>query len=138
MISSDTHTDLVLPRVVHRRKSYEDRTGLSSRAARITLKAVNAEFIYTEDGVLQRVWKPEEMQSYKNEDIRKWLLGNRVVEADTALQYVPPSAVKYAITKGWIRKDLQGRPFFWITKAAAIDLGLPKPVVSGVTCDFVK
>jgi hypothetical protein len=49
-----------------------------------------------------RVWKSSEMSSYTNADVTSCLADRVAVEPAEMLGTVPPSAVKYAVTKGWL------------------------------------
>jgi hypothetical protein len=87
------------------RKSYEDRTGLSTRAAKILIAAIHTKPATVEDdaGNVIRVWKSSEMSSYSNADIASCLKNRVAVEPNEMLGTVPPSAIKYAVTKeGWL------------------------------------
>jgi len=118
---------LALPRVAHKRFSYDVRSGSASRAGAIAFKAFNEAPVFDEDddGHLIRQWKPEELQRYTNEDIKNALRGRHVVELEDCLEYVPESAVKYAVTKGWLFKE---GFFYRVTRKAAAELELPRTV----------
>lgn len=118
---------LPLPTVAHKRASYEQRSGVCTRAAKIAAKAVTEKpvFVEDEDGHMMRQWKRSELQSYSNDDIKAALRLNRVVEAEDMLEFVPPSAIKYCVTKGWLVKA-ENAPFFFVTRKAASDLDLPR------------
>ena len=86
------------------RKSYADRTGMSSRAS-VTLAAAvvtKPESFEDDNGNTIRVWKSSEMSSYSNADIASCLVNRVAVEPNEMLGTVPPSAIKYAVTKGWL------------------------------------
>ena len=108
-----------------KRKSYAERSGMTSRSARILASAITEKPVFIEDadGHLIRQWKPEEMQRYGNDEIKSELRFRHVVELEDLLETIPPSAVKYCCSKGWLRKDAGG--WFLVTKKAAADLGLP-------------
>jgi len=108
------------------RKAYAARTGMLGRSARILAKAIveQPKFYEDEDGNRCRVWKPEESSSYSNADIALCLRNRVAVEPGEFLATVPPSAIKYAVTKGWIVKDALGG-FYRVTKKAAFELKLP-------------
>jgi hypothetical protein len=108
------------------RKSYADRTGMSSRAS-ITLAAAIVEKPKTfedEDGNVIRVWKSSEMSSYSNADIASCLVNRVAVEANEMLGTVPPSAIKYCVTKGWLAHN-EKKTLYRITLKGAIELDLP-------------
>ena len=64
------------------------------------------------------------MQSYTNEDMKRALSRRRAVERHELLEHVPPTAIGYMQTKGWIQRDPRGA-FFYVTRKAWLDLGLP-------------
>ena len=108
------------------RKSYADRTGMSSRAS-ITLAAAIVEKPKTfedEDGNVIRVWKSSEMSSYSNADIASTLRNRVAVEPNEMLGTVPPSAIKYCVTKGWLVPNAS-KTLYSVTLRGAVDLNLP-------------
>jgi hypothetical protein len=129
---------LALPRVARPRRSYEERTGLTSRAAKISLAAINdkPEFVEDEDGHRMRVWKTEELSSYSHQDIADALRGRHIVEREDLLETIPPSAIKYAVTKQWLRRDERGG-WFYVTDKAVFELRLPRQV-RGRRIQFAK
>jgi hypothetical protein len=116
---------LHLPTVAKKRSSWEQRSGTSSRAASILYRGFNeaVEFVEDEDGNAVRQW-PANMQSYTNEDMKRALSRRRAVERHELLEHVPPTAIGYMQTKGWIQRDPRGG-FFYVTRKAWLDLGLP-------------
>jgi hypothetical protein len=120
-------TAMPLPKVARRRSTWEQRTAVGSRAARILAKAATEKpvFIEDDDGHRMRQWKPEDLQRFTNDDIRRALRLNRTVEPESMLEFIPPSAIRYCQTKGWIVKDPKGA-FFWVTRRAAAELDLPR------------
>src|SRR5712691_9488015 len=98
---------LSLPKTVHKRSSYAARSGITARTARILAKAINERPTFSEDADGHRIrqWKPEEIQRYGNDDIKSALRFRHVVEAEELLETIPPSAIKYCVTKGWLRQD---------------------------------
>ena len=118
---------LPLPKVAHKRRSYDERTGRCTRAAKIAAKAAVEKpvFIEDEDGHRIRQWKPEEMRRYGNEQIIEALRLRTVVEPEEMLGFVPPPAIKYCVTKGWIAKAQVGG-FYHVTRKAAAELNLPR------------
>jgi hypothetical protein len=108
------------------RKSYADRTGMNSRAS-VTLAAAvvqKPESFEDGDGNTIRVWKSSEMSSYSNADIGSCLFNRLAIEPNEMLGTVPPSAIKYAVTKGWLIPNA-GKTLYRITLKGAIDLDLP-------------
>lgn len=116
-----------------KRRSYEVRTRANTAAASILAKAFNPDAKFAADGA--RVWAPEDMQRYKLEDIALALRGKRAVEFEELVEDVPPSAVKYAVTKGWLVKAAAG--FYCVTEKAASELRLPRKA-DGLTIRFLK
>jgi len=119
-------TVLKLTTIARKRSSYAVRSGMTGRAAKVLASAVNEkpEFYEDEDGNRIRVWKSSEMSSYSNADIADCLRNRVAVEAAEMLGTVPPSAIKYAVTKGWLVKDMLG-DFFRVTRKASFELKLP-------------
>ena len=108
------------------RKSYADRTGMSSRAS-VTLAAavvLKPETFEDDNGNTIRVWKSSEMSSYSNSDIASTLVNRVAVEPNEMLGTVPPSAIKYCVTKGWLIPNAD-KTLYRITLKGAIDLDLP-------------
>ena len=108
------------------RKSYEDRTGMNKRASVILAAAVfvRPEMKDDEDGNRVRVWKSSEMSSYSNADIASTLTNRVAVEPGDMLGTVPPSALKYAVTKGWLVPN-DNHTLYRVTLKGAIELDLP-------------
>jgi len=108
------------------RKSYADRTGMNSRASTTLAAAVvqKLESYEDADGNTIRVWKSSEMSSYSNADIASTLVNRVAVEPGEMLGTVPPSAIKYCVTKGWLIPNAD-KSLYRITLRAAIDLNLP-------------
>ena len=127
MARTSRKSGLALPRTAHKRFCYEVRSGSASRAGGIAFKAFNEvpEFVEDADGHLIRQWKPSELQTYTTDDIVQAVRGRHAVEAEDMLEYIPPSAIKYAVTKGWLFQD---GPFYRVTRKAAAELDLPRSV----------
>jgi len=108
------------------KRTYATRTGMNERSARILAKAVTERPVFLEDadGHQVRQWKPEELQSYGNDDIKSALRFNHVVEIEDLLETLPPSALKYCATKGWLRLSAGG--WYCVTRKAAGELDLPR------------
>ena len=124
--------------MARKRRSYESRSGLASPHAGILAKAFLERPVYIEDadGYMVRQWKPEELQRFKNSDIAQALRGRRAVEWNEMLEHIPPSGIKYAITKHWIIKAQPG-DFYIVTDLGAIDLKLPLKA-NGCKIKFAK
>ena len=107
-------------------KSYEARTGMDKRASTILVSAifVKIEFSEDEDGNKIRAWKSSEMSSYSNIDIASCLINRVAIEPNEMLGTVPPSAIKYAVTKGWLVPN-DGKTLYRVTLKGAIELDLP-------------
>lgn len=108
------------------RKSYEARTGMDKRASTILVSAifVKAAFSEDEDGNRVRAWKSSEMSSYSNNDIASCLVNRVAIEPNEMLGTVPPSAIKYAVTKGWLLPN-DSKTLYRVTLKGAIELDLP-------------
>ena len=114
------------------RKSYEVRTGMAKRASVILVTAifVKPQMTEDEDGNKIRVWKSSEMSSYSNADIASTLINRVAVEANEMLGTVPPSAIKFAVTKGWLVTD-HNKVLYRVTLKGAIELDLPLKFTGG-------
>lgn len=114
------------PRRSHPRRSYEARTGMNTRAAIVLAKALTEkpETIEDDDGNVIRLWKSSESSSYTNANLRDCLRNRVAIEANEMLGTVPPSAIKYCVTKGYLLPNA-GKTLFFITLKAAIELDLP-------------
>jgi hypothetical protein len=108
------------------RKSYADRTGMSSRASVILAAAVVLKPETTEDdnGNVIRIWQQSDMQRFTHAEIASCLVNRIAVEANEMLGTVPPTAIKYAVTKGWLVTNTS-KSLYFVTLKAAIDLDLP-------------
>jgi len=99
---------------------------MSSRAS-VTLAAavvLKPETFEDDNGNTIRVWKSSEMSSYSNSDIASTLVNRVAVEPNEMLGTVPPSAIKYCVTKGWLIPNAD-KTLYRITLKGAIDLDLP-------------
>ena len=125
--------------VAQKRKTYSDRTGATGRGAKILAKAMTEkpEFAENANGDLVRVWKKEDLQRFTHDDIAAALLGLRVIEEDDMIERVPGTAVKYAVTNGWLMRDPKIASILWVTVKGAAALKLPA-TVRGRTIKFVK
>jgi hypothetical protein len=81
------------------------------------------EFFEDADGHVIRKWTAAESSSYSNADLRACLQNRVAVEAGEMLGTVPPSAIKYCVTKGWLLP--KGPDLYLVTRRAAVDLDLP-------------
>jgi len=108
------------------RDAYAARTGMDKRSAKILVAAhiVKPETYQDEDGNVIRVWKSSEMSSYSNADIASTLRNRVAVEPNEMLGTVPPSAIKYCVTKGWLVPNAS-KTLYSVTLRGAIDLNLP-------------
>lgn len=108
------------------RDSYASRTGMDKRSARILVAAhiVKPETFQDDDGNVVRVWKSAEMSSYSNADIASTLRNRVAVEPNEMLGTVPPSAIKYCVTKGWLVPN-PSKTLYSVTLRGALDLDLP-------------
>ncbi len=121
-------TEITLDRTVRRRKSYADRTRYDRRIA----KAYNGAF----SNVLGQNFRIDEKTGRKirvftrehwcgSEAVRRWLLNNRVVEIDDALEHISDGVLRWLIRDGYLRADGNGAGYFWITRKAAEKYDLP-------------
>lgn len=120
-----------------KRRSYEDRTRSNTPAARMLAEAFTRKIEFTPgpDGEFIRVWRPDELQTYKNDDIARAISRRRAFEFHELVGDIPPTAVKYAVTKGWL-VQLQG--LYWVTEKAAAEFKLPATTADGVRIRFLK
>lgn len=120
------------------KRTYEQRTRMNTQGARLLAKAFveRPQFIADDAGNMVRQWRAEELQTFKNADIAAVLSGFRALETHELLEGIPPTAIKYAVTKGWLVMD-RVAGFYWVTDKAAFDLKLPRKV-GGLTIKFLK
>ena len=106
------------------RDAYAARTGIDTRVAIHLAKGHFEKIEYTddEDGNRIRVWKSSESSSYSNADLKTCLMNRVAVEANEMLGTVPPSAIKYCVTKGWL---IPHGSLYRVTLKAALELDLP-------------
>ncbi len=130
-------TEITLNRTVRRRKSYADRTCYDRRIA----KAYNGAF----SNVLGHDFRIDEKTGRKirvftrehwcgSEDVRRWLLNNRVVEIDDALEHISDSVLRWMIRDCYLREDGNGAGYFWITRKAADKYDLPPVLGRAFPC----
>src|ERR1051326_2367761 len=124
-------------RAAQMRARYERRIGVNTRAAKIAAKAMVEKPVFIEDadGHLIRQWKPEELQRYGNDQIIEALRLRTAFEPEDMLEFVPPSAIKYCETKGWIVRQTGG--FYRVTRKAAAELDLPHKMRDGRKINFL-
>jgi hypothetical protein len=108
----------------------------SDRFAGVLARANQAykrpEYIEDQDGNRIRIWGDGMVDWVKDEDVRSWLLGLRVIEdLNSGLEFVRESYIKSMVAQGYLRK-ING--WYWVTRKAADRFNLPK--VMG--CDFPK
>jgi len=120
-------TDIILTRTVKSRKSHAAKTGMDTRAAKTLAGAMFGKgpaFHEDEDGNMIREWKSSESSSYSNDDLRQAISNRVAVEHNEMLGTIPPSAVKYLVTKGWLKPHGTAGLYF-VTAKAARELDLP-------------
>jgi hypothetical protein len=122
------------------KKTYEARTGLDSRAAKVLATAMfkKVEFIEDEAGHIVRAWKSWEGNKFTNDHIRSALRNKVALEAGEMLGLLPPAGINYCVNKNFLMK--KGELYF-VTLKAAIELGLPTKFVGvhhGRNIPFVK
>src|SRR5438046_431328 len=96
------------------------------KATRILFR--KTEHIEDADGYRIRVWGDPNEDWVKPTDVRAWLRGKRVIEADelrSGLEYVRESYISMMIRDGYLRPDLASG-FYWITEKAAERFGLER------------
>ncbi len=116
------------------RDAFAARTGMDKRSAKILVAAhiVKPETFQDEDGNVIRVWKSAEMSSYSNADIASTLRNRVAVEPNEMLGTVPPSAIKYCVTKGWLVPNASNS-LYSVTLRGAVDLNLPFRFMGGAS-----
>ncbi|HEY5411309.1 MAG TPA: hypothetical protein VIJ94_11350 [Caulobacteraceae bacterium] len=119
-----------------RRRSYLDRTHANTRGAKLLAAAFVARpvFVNDEDGNPVRQWRADEMQTYTVAEITQALRGRRAHESFELLEFIPPSAIKYCVSRGWL-VDQAG--LYFVTEKAAADLHLPR-TTPGMSLKFLK
>jgi len=119
---------LAMPKIAHRRTTWAQRTGHNTKSASLLFRAHNdaPQFIEDADGHRSRVWQAHELQSYAKNDIVTAVRFQRAVEREDLLEHIPPSAVKWAVTKGWLFESTTTKGVFWVTRKAAAELDLPR------------
>ena len=119
---------LSMTRTANKRKSYDERTGRSSRAGQIALKSALGHFDrkFTTNDYGDRVQIFPSTHRATNDDIRQWLSGNRVVDRYDVLEFCPGSTVDWCVRQGFLKPDPDGRPYFWVTVTAAAQFNLPE------------
>ena len=130
-------TEITLDRTVRRRKSYADRTRYDRRIA----KAYNGAFsnllghdfrIDQKTGRKIRIFTREHWCG--PEDVRRWLLNNRVIEIDDALEHISDGVLRWLIRDGYLRAHGNGAGYFWITRKAAEKYDLPPVLGRAFPC----
>jgi hypothetical protein len=120
-------TDFVPTRAIHARKSFAQKTRRDSRAAACLVAAMfgkGPSFSEDADGNRIRAWQPRELQRFTNDDLRAAISNRVAVTESEMLGTVPPSAIKYCTTKGWLRAHGTSGIYF-VTARAARELDLP-------------
>lgn len=120
---------LPLPRVAHKRRSYDQRSGQCTKAAVTLFRAFSdePEFVETVHGDMIRVWGPNDWRRMKNEDVKIALQGKAGFDHDELLQWIPPQTIKDAVSRGWLHASLKGG-LYRVTRKAAVALDLPRTV----------
>ena len=97
---------------------------MNTRTCKILIAAhqVKIEFVEDEDGNNIRVWKQSESSFYTNADLKACLSNRVAVEANEILGTVPPSAIEYCVTKGWL---IPHGSLYRVNLKAALELDLP-------------
>lgn len=120
-------SDFIQTRTIRARKSYAAKTGQTSRQATILAKAMFGEgpkFHEDENGFLIREWQKEDLLKWTFDELRDALANRVAVESGEVLGTVPPSAIKYCVTKLWLRAHGNAGLYF-VTAKAARELDLP-------------
>ena len=119
------------------RRSYETRSRSNTQAAKVLAEAFcrKVEFTATEEGDLVRQWRKDELQTFKHEDIAGALRGKRAFEHNELLAEIPPTAIKYAVTKSYL---VQAAGLYFVTEKAAAEFQLPRKAGNGLTIKFAK
>lgn len=120
-----------------RRRSYDERSRSNTEAAKILANAFcrEIEFTTNEQGDRVRVWRADELQTFKHDDIANAIRRRRALEQVELLEEIPPTAIKYAVTKRWL---IQSGGLYFVTDRAAAELSLPRKDGNGATIRFAK
>lgn len=102
----------------------------SEAIQRANLAFKKPEYIEDENGFRVRVWGDGSFDYVKDEDVRAWLVGNRVIEdLRSGLEFVRESYIRKLVAEGYLRRS---GPLYWVTQKAADRFRLP-PVMG---CEF--
>jgi hypothetical protein len=105
-----------------------------AQAARIACLAFNGpQFEEEADGQRIRIWADGNVDWVTADDVRAWLLNQRVVDLREGLEFVREDYIKMMVREDFLRID-PSRTFYWVTAKAAERWHLPK--VMG--CEFPK
>lgn len=98
-----------------------------SSAVGIAARHIQAvQFTEDEDGRRIRIWGNGYEDWVRDEDVRAWLKGKRVVEdLRDGLEYVREAYIKNMVRDGYLRFDATAG-VYWITAKAAEKFNLPK------------
>lgn len=120
-----------------KRHTYAQRTRANTEGARMLAEAFcrKVEYVVDDAGRSVRKWFPDQLQTYKNDDIARAVSRRRAIEYTDLVDDIPPTAVKYAVTKGWL---VLAGGLYWVTAKAAIELKLPPKTADGLTIRFLK
>jgi len=96
-------------------------------AMRIAMQNLNGpQFIEDEDGFRIRQWGNGYEDWVRDEDVRTWLLGLRVVEdLRSGLEFCREGYIRNMVRDGYLRLDPTSG-FYWVTAKAAERYNLPR------------
>lgn len=121
--------------MAYTRTSQRAKNAISDRRYSEAIRRANLAFrrptyIEDENGFRIRVWGDGSFDYVKDEDVRAWLLGNRVIEdLRSGLEFVRETYIRKLVAEGYLRADGY---FYWVTRKAAKRFNLPR--VMG--CEF--
>ena len=110
------------PKAVRKARSsaaYDKRQQASSKRfaeSRAIFTSFGNEFTEDADGRKIRLFTKENWCT--SEDVRDWLIGNRIVEIEDALEFVSKAVLRFLISGDFIRRD-DANGFYWVTAKAA-------------------
>lgn len=118
-------------RPVNRSRSYEERTKQGSVAGSLLARGYQGRTFNTDSkGRKVRVFTADDW--CRPEDVREWLLNNRVVELDDALEYISQAVLRFLLKEDLLRQDSTSSHFYWVTAKAAAKYELRKVI----GCEF--
>lgn len=92
------------------------------------------EYVVNKAGVAVR--QPSKDKPVTREEVVYLLTGVRVVDVEEVLHAVGQNVFRFMKEQGYLMQDATNPSLFWVTKKAAANYDLPKPVVGGVACQF--